>query len=409
MNNRNSNPLFVLVSVIIILFSVSAAAQTANHLVISQAFGGGGINVSYPTNDFVELYNPTSGAVSVAGWSLQYALGTSSTWIVTNLSGSVPAHGYYLIILGSNNALIGTSLPTADVAGIVNMSSVNAKLGLVNNTTALTGVNPSASCVDFLGTGTANGFEGAVAAAGSNTLSWQRKANNAATAVSMTAPGGADAYLGNGWDGDNNSTDFVTQSTVVAHNSSNIVLLPLVFKNVSTSCNNMQVSLQWLVGGETGVNSYVIERALAGSAFKEVGVVHSAGATPGTGSYSWTDPHPETVNAFYRIRARYDNGHELFSTVMEVQRTTTALGMQVYPNPVTGQAFSLHFLNQPAGVYTVTMYSLSGCLLYKSSIQNPGGIFNCLLNMRIFLGKGNYLVQVCNDNKNVYSQRLFFR
>jgi len=61
--------------------------------VISQIYGGGGNSGATFTNDFVELFNPGSQPVSVAGWSVQYASSVGTTWQVTNLTGSIPAGG----------------------------------------------------------------------------------------------------------------------------------------------------------------------------------------------------------------------------------------------------------------------------------------------------------------------------
>src|SRR5499427_5910487 len=66
-------------------------------LVISQVYGGGGNSGSTYKNDFIEIFNLGSTAVSVSGWSVQYASSTGSSWSVTNLSGTIQPGHYYLI------------------------------------------------------------------------------------------------------------------------------------------------------------------------------------------------------------------------------------------------------------------------------------------------------------------------
>jgi len=390
------------------LFSFCANGQVTNHLVISQAFGGGGINAGYPTNDFVELYNPTSSPVSVAGWSLQYAIAFSSSWLVVNLSGSVPAHAYYLIVLNSSDPTVGTALPAADVTGAIGISSTNFKLALVNSTTPFGVTNPSASCVDFLGTGTANGFEGAAAPAGSNTTSILRKATSSATAASMTPPSGADAYKGNGYDANNNSTDFVVQSSILAHNSSTVVL-PLVFKGINGSRQLNRVMLNWSVADESDIAHYVVERSVAGSAFLDVAKVNVAGSASGINNYSWTDPAPGTGHSLYRIRAVQTNGYSLYSIVVDIRSNTGLTGMLVYPNPVEGQSFLLYLFNQPAGVYSVTLVDPAGRVIYKRTVRNTGGMFTQQLDTGENPFKGTYLLQVSNGNTLLGGQVLLFR
>ncbi|MFL6562702.1 MAG: lamin tail domain-containing protein, partial [Bacillus sp. (in: firmicutes)] len=72
-----------------------AHADMADHIVISQYFGGGG-NAGAPYNrDFIELYNPTDQDVVINGWSVQYASATGTSWQVIPLAGTIKAHGYY--------------------------------------------------------------------------------------------------------------------------------------------------------------------------------------------------------------------------------------------------------------------------------------------------------------------------
>ena len=82
-----------------LLLAPSTPAQAASTgLVISEAYGGGGNLGSTYKNDFIELYNTTGAPISVAGMSVQYrsSSGTGAA-SATNLTGSVPAHGYYLV------------------------------------------------------------------------------------------------------------------------------------------------------------------------------------------------------------------------------------------------------------------------------------------------------------------------
>ncbi|HTY11061.1 MAG TPA: phospholipase D-like domain-containing protein [Bacteroidota bacterium] len=198
----------------------SASAQPANHVVISEVYGGGGNSGSTYKNDFVELYNPTTSPVSLSGWSVQYSSAAGTTWQVTNLSGTIAAHGYFLVQESAGTG--GTvNLPTPDVADTLKLSATGGKISLSSAASALSGANPTGpSIVDRVGYGTANGYEGAGAApAPSNTTSIERKANRTATSSSM-APGGSDELAGNGYDSNNNDSDFVVRSSPQPQNSS---------------------------------------------------------------------------------------------------------------------------------------------------------------------------------------------
>jgi uncharacterized protein len=139
-------------------------APPAN-VVISQVYGGGGNSGAVYRNDFIELRNREPFDVSVAGWSVQYASASGTSWASTTLSGTIPAGSYYLVqeAAGAGGSL---SLPAPDAVGTIAMSASSGKIALVAGSMQLTGSCPLAFAVDFVGYGTANCFEGSAAAPG---------------------------------------------------------------------------------------------------------------------------------------------------------------------------------------------------------------------------------------------------
>lgn len=140
-------------------------------VVISQVYGGGGNTGAPYKNDFIELHNRGSVAVSLTGWSVQYGSATGmAAWTVTNLTGSIQPGAYYLV---QEAAGTGTApaLPTPNAIGTITMAAGAGKVALVSSTTALTGACPTgAQIVDVVGFGpTANCSETAPTAAPSNT------------------------------------------------------------------------------------------------------------------------------------------------------------------------------------------------------------------------------------------------
>lgn len=181
-------------AVLFTLASVFAAASAQAQVVISQVYGGGGNSGATLRNDFIELRNNGAAAVSLEGWSVQYASATGSSWQRTNLSGSIAPGGYYLIQQAQGAG--GTvDLPTPDATGTIAMAGTNGKVALTNSTAALAGTCPASEAVvvDFVGFGsTANCFEGAAPTATlSNT-----------TAALRNGAGSVDT--------DNNNADFST-------------------------------------------------------------------------------------------------------------------------------------------------------------------------------------------------------
>jgi len=153
------------------------AVDLASNIVISEVYGGGGNTGAQYQNDFVELYNHGTAAQSVAGWSVQYASSTGTSWQRTQLTGTVPAGGYYLVAEGAG-AGNGAALPTPNDTGTIAMSATNGKVALVNNGTALSGCaatcDSASGVVDFVGFGSANDAAGSPTPALSNSTSAQR-------------------------------------------------------------------------------------------------------------------------------------------------------------------------------------------------------------------------------------------
>ncbi len=155
------------------------AAPSSAAVLISQVYGGGGNAGATYTNDFVELCNNGPTAVNLAGMSLQYAATAGTSWTnSTNLTGSIPAGGYFLVQMASGGAN-GVALPTPDQTGATNLAAGAGKVALMNTTTVITAGTAcpvgNANLLDFVGFGPAtNCSEGTPTAQLSATLSAKR-------------------------------------------------------------------------------------------------------------------------------------------------------------------------------------------------------------------------------------------
>jgi DNA/RNA endonuclease G (NUC1) len=306
-------------------------------VVISQVYGGGGNSGSIYKNDFIEIHNRGTEAVSLLGWSVQYASATGTTFAVTALGGSI-APGQYLLVQEAAGAGGTTALPTPDFTGNIAMSATDAKVALVTATTpiALTCTGTPVACTtttpatiaDLVGYGTANYFEGAAAA--------PKLAN--ATADSRLLKGCQDT--------DNNSADFASGAAAPRNAASPAVTCDLTpvgpvdhvtispetatiiqgatqaFTATAFDAANHQVAgtlFTWsLDPTSSGVASVNPATGIAtGIVPGDVGIVATAGAFSDTATLHVTPTTPLPETRFSEIH--YDNAGDDVSEQIEIE------------------------------------------------------------------------------------------
>ena len=182
-------PLFSCVALLSV-FGVNAFGAS-NSLVISQVYGGGGNSGATLKNDFIEILNISGSAISLNGYSVQYASSTGnfSSSLLTALPNATLQPGHYFLIQEAAGSGGTVNLPTPDATGSINMSATTGKVALVNGTSAIASCT-AANVVDLIGYGSGVSCSETSAAPGlSNTT--------------------ADLRAGNGCtDTDNNGVDF---------------------------------------------------------------------------------------------------------------------------------------------------------------------------------------------------------
>lgn len=198
---------FAIVFLVFLILIASAPYNifsATNHVVISEVQIAG----TTSADEFVELYNPTGSSVSLNGWTIYRKTASAGAveQLMASLSGSIPAHGFYLIANASYDDSVSPEITYSD-QNIADDNSVILKDG-------------ANIVVDLVGFGDSATYEGATVQAPVVNRSIERKASSASTALSM-AIGGTDEFLGNGEDTENNSADFVRHMSPAVSNPQN--------------------------------------------------------------------------------------------------------------------------------------------------------------------------------------------
>lgn len=292
---------------------IQAASNHLPTVVISQIYGGGGNAGALYTNDFIELFNPGSSPVSLAGWRIAYASSTGTSWQYTALTGTIQAGGYYLIQQGAGSG--GTqALPTPDATGGIAMSATAGKVVLIGDGSALSGACPvGGSVIDRVAFGSASGTSSCITEWGArtanlaNTSAARRRDNGCA--YTGVAANDFEIITGNGFTPRNAASATVAPCeggsggpTVAAvqlsASSANLVVgdtLRLAAAAVDADGDTLEVTIAWTSGatGIATVNASGLVTAVgAGSAT----ITASAGGQSAQATVTVTAP-PRAISA----------------------------------------------------------------------------------------------------------------
>ena len=185
--------------------NIFTTTSQAENVVISE-IQIGGINA---TDEFIELYNPTAGDISLLSWRLtkKSASGATTNNLLTNFPDEIiPSHGYFLITHPSD---YDGGVP-ADVV-------YSTTASLAENNTLILYSDAGHTIVDLVGLGTASSSETSAIVNPLDNQSVERKAFSNSTSTTMFS--GVDKWQGNGYDSDNNSQDLVLQNNPNPQNS----------------------------------------------------------------------------------------------------------------------------------------------------------------------------------------------
>jgi hypothetical protein len=197
-----------LMGLVALLLGVSARllAQQAEYLVISEVRYSRDVRHQRGIRRDLQ---PHQRPVELSGYKIQYKSSTGVNW-----SDKTTFTANHVIQPKSYFLYGGTAvLPLPDVSSA-------ATLGLGNSGGHVRLLNAASATLDLVGWGAADSPEGTALSAHERGGSFERKAFETSTAISMET-GGEDALEGNGWDADDNSADFVIHNTLATANPQN--------------------------------------------------------------------------------------------------------------------------------------------------------------------------------------------
>jgi hypothetical protein len=155
-----------------------------------------------------------------------------------------------------------------------------------------------------------------------------------------------------------------------------------------------KVLLKWATSKESKNQSFTIERSLDNTHFELLST--QAGKGKATASYSTTDETYATGWVYYRLTQYDAQGNSIYTDTQKVNRTLESkFQVSVYPNPV-GDTANLLLENTQGEAITLSVYSLSGQVVYQQILQSQVGDQEVTLPLN-GLASGIYLLKATTD------------
>jgi hypothetical protein len=182
------------------------------------------------------------------------------------------------------------------------------------------------------------------------------------------------------------------------------ISLPIDPLKLRVSNNNSTNVLNWEADNNPMFESFSVQRSFTGNDYTDLYELKGT-LYDGTGRYNYTDIKPNATRNYYRIKATRVDGSVVFSQEVGVNnRFVSAIGISVYPNPVTDRANVSVTLKKSSNA-TVQIFDGSGKLIStrKLALQKGNNMFSA--GEILDHGSGIYLVRVLTDEE-VYNARV---
>lgn len=220
---------------------------------------------------------------------------------------------------------------------------------------------------------------------------------------------GIAGYNGTNWIGPTGSGNNTENYATATFNGNSAIIyrveidnsLPLKFINVEVRAINKynRAEVVWKTLNEVGVQGFEIQRSTNSGKFETIGNIKSDGSQ----SYKYIDENPLSGISYYRIKSIETNGHDSgFSEIASLRVEFNQYGVNVYPNPVTGQEFHVdlgdEFLKDTKEIEFI-LVDVSGRRINVNKNTNGGQKYEILVPE--MLRNGVYQLVIRKNDKDI--------
>lgn len=183
-------------------------------------------------------------------------------------------------------------------------------------------------------------------------------------------------------------------------------ILPIELINFRGEQVDEQINLYWETQTEINNDFFTLERSIDGTAFEPIATVKGAGTTTENQNYQHIDKAPFVGLNYYRLTQTDYDGRTSESSVIAIWYNKKG-DLSVFPNPVgAGQALSVLFTTEQAGLATIEIVDLSGKQVAQSQQFMTRGIQQHALSIDQ-LQKGVYVLKI--EQNGIVEQKKFVK
>ena len=182
-------------------------------------------------------------------------------------------------------------------------------------------------------------------------------------------------------------------------------VLPITLLYFRAVAEEEKVVLNWRTAEEHNNDYFTIERSIDGVQFQEIAQIPGAGSSSSELSYIYTDQYPLNGVSYYRLsQTDYDRTTQFFNVVY-VKTIIKNKQFILYPNPISGNNFSIY--NPFDVVYVAVLYDVAGSELQRIPLST--GVNTVALNSFV-KESGIYFFKISNTiGETIQFQKLIVK
>ncbi len=153
--------------------------------------------------------------------------------------------------------------------------------------------------------------------------------------------------------------------------------------------NNKKVKISWITTYERDNSHFEVQRSRDGINFTGIATVPARNNTNSLEHYSLYDDQPFKGISFYRLKQIDIDGRTSYTKIEQVKITDPYGGVDIFPNPVSGNAFNINITGNIKGSVTVQLFDMSGRLHLQQQFNSSN-----LITITHRLSPGTYMVKI---------------